>query len=275
MDSLKPVIDTLDGVIANLDSALSTTAMSDTPATPATPATSAASTDPPVADTTSATPVTSATAADGTPVADGAAPTDGQQQKKKKKKEKKPKPPAPPPLPTEATQFHQCDLRVGRVVSVAPHPEADGLYALKIAYASNATPEQTRSVCAGLRKFIPEEAMSNRLVVTICNLKPRKLRGIDSEAMILAGSVVSGEGEKETVVPLAAPEGAVEGDCVGVEGLPGERTVVEGKFVSGKVWDKVVPRLSVKDGLACYDGSLMVAGGKPVGCDLPDGAEIH
>lgn len=191
--------------------------------------------------------------------------------KKKNKKAKQPEIPARPPLPVEVTQFLQCDLRVGRVAEVASHPEASGLYILKVSYGDMGT----RSVCAGLRNFLSEDDLRERLVVTICNLKPLKLRGVSSEAMILAGSVVSSEGAKETVVPLGPPSQAQEGDIVSVQGIDEERTVIEGKFVSKKVWDKVVPRLSVVNGSACYNGSPFVVGEGVVVCNLPDGAEIH
>ena len=168
-------------------------------------------------------------------------------------------------------QFLQCDLRVGRITEVGSHPEADGLYVLKVSYGR----EEVRTVCAGLRKFIPESEMKNRAVATICNLKPRKLRGVNSEAMLLAGSLVHGEGEKEKVIPLAPPESAAEGDIISVEAMQGERTVTLGKHVSGKTWDKVVSRLKVLDGKACYKGASLAVGGRSVLCDLPDGAAIH
>lgn len=189
----------------------------------------------------------------------------------KKKKEKKPKAPPAPAIPPEVAQFLQCDLRIGRIVEVAHHPEADGLFVLKVSYGTL----ETRTVCAGLRNFLTDDEMRDRLVVTICNLKPRKLRGIDSEAMILAGSTKSDDGNKETVVPLVPPESAAEGDIVSTKDITNERNVERGKFVSGKVWDKVVPRLSVQDGKACYNSSPLAVEGNPVICELPDGAEIH
>ena len=51
-------------------------------------------------------------------------------------------------------------------------------------------------VVAGLRKFIPAADLSDRLVCVVCNLKPAKLAGQPSEAMILAGSCVNEGGEE-------------------------------------------------------------------------------
>lgn len=197
--------------------------------------------------------------------------TTNAQQPEKEKKKKGPKPAAKPKLPDESLQFNMCDLRVGLIREVGFHPEADGLYVLKIDVGAG----ETRTVCAGLRKYVPEAEMQERRVVLICNLKPRKLRGVDSEAMCLAGSVVGNEGDKETVVPIAPPAAAEPGAILHVDGIEGERTVEDGKYVSSKNWDRVVGRFAVKNGQACYDGKPMLVSGEAVSCDLPDGAEIH
>lgn len=190
---------------------------------------------------------------------------------KKKKQEEKHTTTAVPAVSDAATQFLTCDLRVGKVITVAHHPEADGLFHLSVHIGSG----ETRSVCAGLRNFLADSEMEGRLVVLICNLKPRKLRGINSEAMCLAGSV-SNDGGKDTVVPIAPPGDATAGAFVGADGIIGERSVVDGKFVNSKTWDKVSSRFTVKNGIACYDGMPMcTASGSRIECALPDGAEIH
>jgi methionine--tRNA ligase beta chain len=206
--------------------------------------------------------------------ADGARLARKPETEKNVKKEKSAKPlkvPQQPPIPDTVAQFLLCDLRVGRIESVGHHEEADGLYVLKIDVGEG----EIRTVCAGLRKYVPDAEMEGRLVVLICNLKPRKLRGIDSEAMCLAGSVVSGDGQKETVVPISPAAGAKAGSLVSVTGIEQERNVVEGKFLSAKNWDKVVSRLRVIGGKACYDGQRLITECSDVVCDLPDGAEIH
>ena len=59
--------------------------------------------------------------------------------------------------------------------------------------------------------------MQDRLVVVLCNLKPAKLKGVESKGMVLCASVAKEDGTK-CVEPLIAPEGAVPGDRVHVEG---------------------------------------------------------
>lgn len=189
----------------------------------------------------------------------------GKKKKNKKIKNKAATEPTPPP---SVSQFLQLDLRVGKILEVSIHTEK--LYALKVSYGEYGE----RSVCAGLRGFVEADALKGRLFVTITNLKPRSLRGVPSQAMILAGSVVSDE-VKEEVVPLEAPIGSEPGDIVKFAGLSGLRTVTEGKYVSSKNWERCSARLSVKNGQACYEESALTVNDKPVLCALKDGAEIH
>lgn len=189
----------------------------------------------------------------------------------KKNKKKKPKPDTPGASVTpSASQFLQCDLRVARICEISPHPDADKLYVIRATYEN----DRTRVICAGLREYLTEEELMGRMVITICNLKARPMRGVQSDAMILAGSVVSSGGDtKEVVVPLAAPDGAEPGAYVDANGVQGERKC-EG-IVSSKTWGKVVGRLSVKNGKACYEGLPLLVNEQVITCDLPDNAEIH
>lgn len=48
---------------------------------------------------------------------------------------------------------------------------------------------ETRTVVSGLVGLVPEEKLQNRLGVFLCNLKPVKMRGITSGAMLMCASV--------------------------------------------------------------------------------------
>lgn len=57
--------------------------------------------------------------------------------------------------------------------------------------------------------------MQNRMAVLLCNLKPAKMRGVMSQAMVMCAS------SPDKVEILDPPSGAVPGDRVSVQGFPG------------------------------------------------------
>ncbi|MGH0192341.1 UNVERIFIED_CONTAM: hypothetical protein FKN15_017308 [Acipenser sinensis] len=121
----------------------------------------------------------------------------------------------------------RLDIRVGKVVSVEKHPEADSLYLEKIDVGE----AEPRTVVSGLVAFVPASELQDRLVVLLCNLKPQKMRGIESQAMLLCAST---EGEGRRVEPLDPPAGSA----------PGERVFVEG-YEAGKPDDELKPKKKV------------------------------
>jgi tRNA-binding EMAP/Myf-like protein len=46
-----------------------------------------------------------------------------------------------------------------------------------------------RTVVSGLVNYVPVEEMQGRMVVVLCNLKPAKMRGVESNGMVLCASV--------------------------------------------------------------------------------------
>ncbi|KTF86466.1 hypothetical protein cypCar_00020682 [Cyprinus carpio] len=121
----------------------------------------------------------------------------------------------------------RLDIRVGMVISVEKHPDADSLYLEKIDVGE----EQPRTVVSGLVAYLSQEQLQDRLVVLLCNLKPQKMRGIESQAMLLCASI---EEEPRKVEPLDPPEGSAPGDRVYVEG-----------YESGKPDDELKPKKKV------------------------------
>lgn len=110
--------------------------------------------------------------------------TDDKAQKKEKpKKEKAPAAEKAAPA-VEVLDVSRLDMRIGKIVEVSRHPDADGLYLEKI----DCGEAQPRTVISGLVKFIPIEEMKDRMVIVMCNLKPAKMRGILSEAMVMCAS---------------------------------------------------------------------------------------
>ncbi len=84
----------------------------------------------------------------------------------------------------EIDDFAKVDLRVGQVVSAERIPKADKLLLMKIDIGE----EQPRQVLAGIAQYYEPEKLINRKVVVVANLKPRKLRGFESQGMVVAAS---------------------------------------------------------------------------------------
>ena len=101
----------------------------------------------------------------------------------------------------------RLDFRVGVILSVEKHPQADSLYIEQVDLGE----ETPRQVVSGLVKFMTEDELLGRQVVLLCNLKPAKMRGVESQAMVLAAE---GEDKVELIEP---PTGANPGDKVWFE----------------------------------------------------------
>ena len=91
--------------------------------------------------------------------------------------------------------FLKLDLRVATVVEVAEHPNADKLIVLQIDLG-----DEKRQIIAGLKEYYAPEALLGKQIVVVANLEPRKMRGMESQGMLLAGT--DGEGEDRTVIIL-------------------------------------------------------------------------
>ena len=78
--------------------------------------------------------------------------------------------------------FMKVELRVGKITSVEDHPNADRLYVVKLDDGS----EGGRTICAGIKAYYSAQELLNKSVVFVANLKPRPLRGVVSEGMMLA-----------------------------------------------------------------------------------------
>lgn len=135
---------------------------------------------------------------------------------------------------------NRLDIRIGKIIEVSKHPEADTLYVEKIDVGE----EQPRIIVSGLVKFVPINEMQDRLVVVLCNLKPAKMRGIESRGMVLCASVEN-DGAK-SVEPLNPSEGSKPGDKVFVEGYKqGEPDKILNP--KKKIWEQLQVDLKVSN----------------------------
>lgn len=94
--------------------------------------------------------------------------------------------------------FEKIDLRVGKIISAEKHPDADKLLVFQVKMDT-----EVRQVISGVAKDFSPEEMIGKKVIVVANLKPRKLRGMESKGMLLFAE----NGKKYEIVSTEAPDG--------------------------------------------------------------------
>ena len=87
------------------------------------------------------------------------------------------------PAKISIDDFRKIELKVATIKSAEAHPNADKLLVLQIDLGG-----EQRQICAGIRNsYTPEELVGQQIVV-VANLETAKLRGLESQGMLLAAS---------------------------------------------------------------------------------------
>jgi methionyl-tRNA synthetase len=104
----------------------------------------------------------------------------------------------------DINDFAKVELRVGEVRTAERIPKADKLLLITVDIGE----EQPRQILAGIAQYYEPEKLVGRKIVVVANLKPRKLRGYESQGMLLAASI--GEEGKPVIATFAedVPNGA-------------------------------------------------------------------
>jgi methionyl-tRNA synthetase len=90
--------------------------------------------------------------------------------------------------------FGRIELKIGTIRAAEPHPDADRLVVLSVDLGE----ERERQLVAGIRAAYDVRSLVGQQIVVVANLKPARLRGIESYGMLLA----AGEGAD---IALIAP----------------------------------------------------------------------
>ena len=114
--------------------------------------------------------------------------------------------PAEPSTPVDPSaallsinEFKRLALRVGVVTAAEDHPNADRLLVLTVDIGDGSP----RQLVAGIKGSYQAADLIGKHVVVVANMKPAKLRGVESQGMILAAS------EGDTMV-LVTPERSIQ-----------------------------------------------------------------
>ena len=79
-------------------------------------------------------------------------------------------------------EFGRIELKIGTIRAAEPHPDADRLLVLSVDLGE----ERERQLVAGIRAAYDTRSLVGQQVVVVANLKPARLRGIESHGMLLA-----------------------------------------------------------------------------------------
>jgi len=93
--------------------------------------------------------------------------------------------PKPDPAYISIDDFAKVDLRVATILSAERIPKADKLLHLTV----DAGEDKPRTILAGIAQYYEPEKLIGRKVVIVANLAPRKMRGFESNGMIVAASL--------------------------------------------------------------------------------------
>jgi methionyl-tRNA synthetase len=78
-------------------------------------------------------------------------------------------------------EFKKLELKVAKIKEVSDHPRADKLYVMSIDLG-----DKTKQIVAGIKNYYKKEDLVGKQIVVVDNLEPAVLRGVESQAMLLA-----------------------------------------------------------------------------------------
>jgi len=159
-------------------------------------------------------------------------------------------------LEKKEKQEFLLNLKVGEIKEARAHPDADKLLILQVNLGS-----EKRQIVAGLKEYYKPEILVGKKIIVVCNLKKARLRGEESNGMLLAAS----SGDK---VQIINPKAEI-GSQVTLEGLDVDIAELKiDKFIK-------VNKLSVDNKKLCYDKKELSVNGVSIDVDMPDGSKVR
>ena len=147
----------------------------------------------------------------------------------------------------EKVSFADADLEVAEITEVKRHPDAEKLYIEKIKLADG-----ERQIVSGLVPYFKEEELLGKKIIVVKNLAPAKLRGVDSEGMLLVA-----EGKEDEIEILSSDDWNIGDKAVAkdIESKPR-------KEITFKEFSKI--KIKVKDGKVLAEGKEISVNGKEI-----------
>lgn len=152
------------------------------------------------------------------------------------------------------------DLRVAKVLEVKEHSNADKLYILSLDVG------EKRQIVSGLKEFYTAEELTGKNIILVYNMVSAKLRGVESQGMLLAASKSDKANKKEKVIVLEAPKSK-----------PGDRVLLAGYKINHdqiKYEDFARLKLHIRGKKAVFDKKKLQTPVETVIADIEDGARV-
>ncbi len=182
--------------------------------------------------------------------------------------------------------FRRMDVRVGTIVEVDDHPDAEKLYVLKISLGE----DEPRQIVTNLKSVYTREQMLGRRLLVISNLKAAKFRGVRSDGMLMAldDGNLGGSSIQLLKPSVDVPDGTrmdcgMEASSSRIEVKHCEKVKIKvGKASGGKVLGMDAPNSCPEAAAFVFDGDDAIPFGDGKGCfvtvdslNFVDGAEVR
>lgn len=160
-------------------------------------------------------------------------------------------------VPPEKLFTDYISLKTAKIISVEKHPDADKLFVETIDDGS----ESGRVILSGLAPYFAPEELVGADIILAENLKPRKMRGIESKGMLLASHYTDADGTER--VELVGMPGAAAGTPVTLESAEAATPLVQKPQAIDAELFFAVP-FTVEDFRVCAAGKQLLVNGKPL-----------
>ena len=149
------------------------------------------------------------------------------------------------------------NLKVAKILNVKDHPDADKLLVVQIDLGT-----EKRQLVAGLKNYYKKEELKNKKIVVVTNLKYARLRGVESQGMLLAG-------EDKKNIGVLTVENSEPGTQVGIKGLENST-----EKISFEQFLKL--KITIKNKNPYFDGKEIKAGSESIKAEkVNDGAKVR
>ena len=164
-------------------------------------------------------------------------------------------------LKVDENVFSKLDLRAAKIMDVKDHPHADKLYLLRVDVGSLGR----RVLVAGMKPYYKPDEIKGKNIIVVANLKPARIRGIESNGMLLAAEDENG------VVSLLDPGDVKPGSDVYIDGVDKKPV----KVIEFDEFKKIEMRVDEKQRVV-YNGKFLLCEGNLVTTDksVKPGAKV-